>query len=273
MKRLIYAAKQHPIQNESVRKAFDFIWNSTNGDINDFYSALELGYGNSELPSSLDMEYTQLMKLAENYAKYKLSKSKNSNNNYYFDIKDIDRAVNKFVNSVTTMSVTVEYYKTIKIAKKSKIFNYRIFLNIDPTIGDHINIHAKPGAFYEISNEDKHYIEKCVYELKLRYELKEKFINKYYELIDKYYGECLGIPEAKYDKYIYPMWDDNADEGAISFTYNDIYNISKLLYNKGYIDNPDEIEAENYIKSLFKSYGLNIDTNIDMTIFHANKYV
>lgn len=84
------------------------------------------------------------------------------------------------------------------------------------------------------------------------------FIHDYSELLDTFYGEYLEIPKSKYKDYIMCSYYEENGPFTIWFEYASAYDITKLLYSKGYIEEPRPRDAKELLKSLFNSYGLEL---------------
>lgn len=261
MKRLIYAAKRNPVEDMSVRREFDKLWKRVGKDPDEFLYTLDIAYGNSELPSSLDMDYDELMRLANLYIDYKQGPVVNAGG-YSFSVEDSDAAVEQLANSMSKIPVIVEHCYEPKVHRDYTEIRYSIFLENDPANYTVFTIELYPN-YTELTVEDKNTISHAVKNIISAHNVVTAFMKKYSGLVDEFYSKCTDIPRSEYQEHVRCYAGD-----GIEFKAPWIELIAESLYNKGYIDNINIPEAEEFIKSLFASYGFDhMNLNIGIIIF------
>ena len=84
------------------------------------------------------------------------------------------------------------------------------------------------------------------------------FVKKYSKLLDKFYGQYLGIPKSDYAAYIEVEPGNTDSYYIVRFTYADASDINRILVKNGYINSFFSDEGRDLLDRLFNAYGLSL---------------
>lgn len=262
MKRWIHAATlTNPVQHQGARSALDRIWNSAEGDKEYFMGMIDRGIGNSDLPKSLfSFSDSELLSLAEEYANYRIALDNNYKSKHAFDVDSVTDAITAMVSANSNIPMNVKLQQT-RIYTKNMYLEYILSSQEYPcNETDPIAIILEPDTqFIGLDPKDQERIENAIEYVETTASYSAMFIQNYSALLDTFYGEYLGVPKSKYKDYIRCSYYEENGPFTIWFEYASAYDVSKLLYSKGYIEEPYTSDAEELLKPLLNSYGLELD--------------
>lgn len=251
MKRWIHAAtsSSHPVKDSSIRKVFDKVWEWEDGNKEGFFDSLDKGYHERQLPSALLADPDYMMDLAEQYAEYREAQD----DGFEFDTEGADKFVESIISQYPHLHVNVDKVVSKLVPSRLK---YIFALDEYPSMELDTEINLAPNSAFEPLPREKDSIIKIIEELEDSSFLIDKFIQNYSGLLDTFYGEYLDILKSEYKDYLAVSQYDDPFLIAIWFEYLDERRLGQELYKKGYIDRPYGLDAIEFLKPLFESYGL-----------------
>lgn len=260
MKIWIHAAT-NPIEDSSIRRAFDRIWKEVGGDPESFYGTIDAGYGNSDLPRALT-DVDNVLGLAEAYVQYKQSMADRRSKNHTFDIKGATATIQDLVSEYSGGSVVAEYDKQVSKKINRQIYlevKYKIYVTDVPAQRSIISVNVHPDTPFTVDSGLEREVRQTVDRLISGSELVDEFMDNYSGLLDTFYGDYLDIPADEYQNHLRGEYFGSGSRGSIEFTWGTRWDIAEALFEKGFTDNKYVDTALMFLRPLFESYGLRLE--------------